>query len=76
MDEAKRAQLEAMLARWREMDGDFWGVLKDNAIRDLEKELKGNARGGKIKKGNARKGKIKKSYAKGGGVRKPTMGVN
>ena len=66
MDEAKRAELEKMLAKAKEMDGDFWGVLKDNMIRDLKKELAGNARGGKIKK----------TYAKGGGVRKPTMGVN
>tara|TARA_R100000808_G_scaffold15665_1_gene36015 strand:- start:467 stop:673 length:207 start_codon:yes stop_codon:yes gene_type:complete len=66
MDEAKRAELEEMLAKAKEMDGDFWGVLKDNMIRDLKKDLAGNARGGKIKK----------SYAKGGGVRKPRMGVD
>jgi len=66
MDEAKRAELERQLAKAKEMDGDFWGVLKDNMIRDIQKDLKGNARGGKIKK----------SYAKGGGVRKPAMGVN
>jgi hypothetical protein len=66
MDEAKRAELERQLAKAKEMDGDFWGVLKDNMIRDLKKELAGNARGGKIKK----------TYAKGGGVRKPAMGVN
>ena len=76
MDEAKRAELEEMLARWREM-GDEWGSLKDNAIRDLKKELAGNARGGKIKKSYARGRKIKKTYAKGGGVmRKPKMGAN
>ena len=65
MDEARRAELEMLLKNAMEL-GDEWGSLKENMIRDLKKELAGNARGGKIKK----------SYAKGGGVRKPTMGVN
>ena len=75
MDEARRAELEMLLKNAMEL-GDEWGSLKENMIRDLKKELAGNARGGKIKNSYARGGKIKKSYAKGGGVRKPKMGVN